>query len=106
MTRIKQTIEGLGRRVAGTLTANTPTRPFANVPLVASARQAVNLNNTSAVDIWVRFTKPGSEAPTITAANNDMIVPAGQQRSLQIGLGVETWIAASAAATYTMLELA
>ncbi len=109
MSQITQRIDNLGRREATTLPAATTQRVFASLPGTApSNRQAVSLTNCdTAADLYVALSPAGGSAPSLSATDTDLIVPAKSSRQLQIGGAIDVWIRSSSvgAISFTALEL-
>jgi hypothetical protein len=107
MSQITQRIDNLGRREATTLATATTQRVFGST-VPASSRQAVSINNCDAsADLYVVFTAAGAAAPTISASDNDLVIPPKSSRQLQVGPAIELWVRSSSGSTinYTATEL-
>ncbi len=107
MSQITQRIDNLGRREATTLATATTQKVFASTAALAN-RQAVSINNPDAsADLYVTLTAAGASAPTISATDNDLIIPPKSSRQLQIGTAIDVWLRHSGAGTinYTATEL-
>jgi hypothetical protein len=109
MSQIIQRIDNLGRREATTLATATTQRLFASLASVPPAnRQAINLNNCdSSAELYVTMVAAGASAPSVSATDNDLIIPPKGSRQLQVGSAIDVWIRQSGAGTinYTASEL-
>jgi hypothetical protein len=109
MSQTIQRIDNLGRREATTLATATTQKVFASLSTSApTSRQAISINNCdTAADLYVVITTQAASAPTISATNNDIIIPAKTDRQFQIGIGCALWVRHSGAGTinYTATEL-
>jgi hypothetical protein len=109
MSQFIQRIDNLGRREATSLATATTQRVFGTLGAASTTnRQAINLTNCDAsAELYVTFTAAGAPAPTISATDNDLIIPPKVSRQLQLGASIEVWIRQSGSGTinYTALEL-
>jgi hypothetical protein len=109
MSRITQTIDGVGRREAISLPAATTGRVFALAGNAPATRQEVNIANCDATaELYVAMTPSGATAPaTLGASDHDFALPPHGYRSLPIGLGVDLWVRSSASGgiVYSAVEL-
>ena len=61
-------------------------------------RQAVNICNHGAYDMWYKLTKSGATAPTITSTSKTGVIEAGKELTLAAAKTVQIWLISSNAA--------
>lgn len=101
-------IENLGRREATTVATATTQRVFATLPdAIPAVRMGISVNNLDAsAELYVRLAATSSGAPTVSATDNDLVVPPKTSRQILIGPRVEVYVRSNSAAAvnYTAME--
>ena len=109
MSQTPMKIDGLGRREATTLAAAAVQRVFASAGAGdPPRRKAVSVNNLDpSAELYVSLAPSGAAAPSVSSADNDVVIGPRTSRQFQIGPGIDLWLRSSGAGSvaYTALEM-
>lgn len=107
MSHMRMKLEDILRRDTVSLATATAYKLFTGQSGTGYSRDVVNFNNTdTTADIYLKFTRHNDPQPTISATDNDLIVPAKTPVQLLIGYGVNVWVyhTKGSNATFTAVE--
>lgn len=87
--------------------ATTASTSITAIPWTATGKwtTVVVANNDSSNNLYIKVTRNGAAAPTITTTNWQFIVPAGEYRELQVSESIDVWTYASSSTAFNAVAL-